>query len=124
MNFDGVKYLLKYNANLDNSDCIGRTALHFIVQADIDGKFTEWLLSEECYKGTYNLNAMTKSGVSPLMLAVKLNHPKVIEQLLNAGANPFLKDQLGQEAMDYKITQIHEDKDTDPIDQMLETAKR
>ena len=52
---------------------------------------------------------MTKAGVSPLMLAIKLNHPRVIEHLLNAGANPFLKDQLGQEAKDYIVTQVHAD---------------
>ena len=67
---------------------------------------------------------MTKAGVSPLMLAIKLNHPRVIEHLLNAGANPFLKDQLGQEAKDYIVTQIHEDQNTDDIGTMLENAKK
>ena len=67
---------------------------------------------------------MTRAGVSPLMLAVKLNNPKIIEQLLNARANPFLRDQLGQEAIDYKITQIHKDKDTNPIEEMLIGAKK
>ena len=40
----------------------------------------------------YDVNAMTEAGVTPLMLACKLNHEKAVEQLLNAGANPFLKD--------------------------------
>ena len=40
------------------------------------------------------------------MLAIKLNHEKVVEHLLNKGANPFLKDYLGQEALDYKVATI------------------
>ncbi len=65
------------------------------MQADFEGKFTEWILSDKKFVGTFDINAMTRAGVSPLMLAVKLNNPKIIEQLLNAGANPFLRDQLG-----------------------------
>ena len=38
------------------------------------------------------------------MLACKMNNEAVVEQLLNFGANPFLKDQLGQEAKDYNIS--------------------
>ena len=57
------------------------------------------------------------------MLAVKLNHVKACEQLLNAGANPFLKDQLGQEAKDYKVSMIHENNSTLPIDEMINAAK-
>ena len=94
-NWDAAKYLLLvYKASLSTQDCLGRTPIHFIAQADDTGKFTEWLLKENELKETYDINALSKANVSPLMLAVKLNHPKVIEQLLNAGANPFLKDQL------------------------------
>lgn len=57
------------------------------------------------------------------MLAVKLNHEKAVEQLLNSGANPFLKDQLGQEAKDYKVSLAHVNASVLPVDQMLEGAK-
>ena len=40
------------------------------------------------------------------MLAFKLNHEKVIEHLLKAGANPNLKDFQGKEAADYKVAAI------------------
>ena len=49
------------------------------------------------------MDAMTNGGITPLMLAVKLNNEKVVELLLNNSANPFLKDQLGQQALDYKV---------------------
>ena len=44
--------------------------------------------------------------------------------LLNESANPFLKDQLGQEALNYKVTDLHTAKETYPIQQMLEASKK
>ena len=50
------------------------------------------------------------------MLAIKLNHEKVVEHLLNKGANPFLKDHLNQEALDYKVATRQVDETTNPVD--------
>ena len=69
------------------------------------------------------MNAQSNAGVTPLMLAVKLNNEKAVEQLLNAGANPFLKDQLGQEAKDYKVSLTHANDQVLPVDQMITGAK-
>ena len=67
-----------------------------------------------------NIDAQsTTGGVTPLMLAVKLNNEKVVEHLLNKGANPFLKDHLGLEALDYKIAIRQVDTSTNPIDTMI-----
>ena len=55
-------------------------------------------------KDSVNLNAVSNSGVTPLMLAVKCNNIEVVEILLSRGANPFLKDQLGREATDYNYS--------------------
>ena len=38
------------------------------------------------------------------MLAAKTNNKKVVRHLLAAYANPFLKDQLDQEAKDYDVS--------------------
>ena len=38
------------------------------------------------------------------MLAVKMNRPVIVEKLLAAGADPYMKDKLGQEAMDYHFS--------------------
>ena len=99
--------MLEWGSNLGAVDTMGRTALHYLVQVDTTGEGTQWLLSLDNLKETYDVNAPTLAGVTPLMLAVKLNHEKAVEQLLNAGANPFLKDQLGQEAKDYKVSLMH-----------------
>ena len=75
--------MLAWKASLHTEDCLGRTPFHFFAQADSTGMFTEWLLKEDSILESYDINerinALTKAGVSPLMLAVKLNNPKVIE---------------------------------------------
>ena len=53
---------------------------------------------------------MTESGVTALMLAVKLNNKDCVAALLEAEANPFLKDQMGKTAQDYNIAIKHIDK--------------
>ena len=58
----------------------------------------------ESSQGTFNINAATNGGVTPLMLAVKANRPVMVEKLLETGADPFLKDKLGDEAMDYHFS--------------------
>ena len=123
LNLQGVQQMLEWGAVLGQTDHMGRTALHYLVQVDATGEGTQWLLSLENLKETYDVNAMSQAGVTPLMLAVKLNHEKAVEQLLNAGANPFLKDQLGQEAKDYKVSLMHANQNVLPVDQMLEGAK-
>ena len=95
-NFVGVQTMTeeKYKGSWRVQDCMGRTALHYLVQTDITGQILEWLLANPV-AAEIDLNAMTNGGVTPLMLAVKLNNEKIVEILLKASANPFLKDQLG-----------------------------
>ena len=92
--------MILWGASLIAVDCIGRTPMHFIVQTDDNSVLLIWLLQERSIFHNYNLreliNAQTGAGVTPLMLAAKVNNYKNVEILLNSGANPFLKDQLGQ----------------------------
>ena len=57
------------------------------------------------------------------MLAVKCNMKGCVEHLLNAGANPFLTDQLGKEAKDYNVCSKHFDETAQVIDSLLADAK-
>ena len=57
------------------------------------------------------------------MLAAKVNNYKNVEILLNSGANPFLKDQLGQQASDYCVSQLHSDKGHNSVQEMLHLSK-
>ena len=98
--------MIALGAQLTAKDCIGRTPLHFLAQVDSTGEVMAQVLGKEELKDAYNVDAMTHAGVTPLMIAVKLNHNGVVKQLLDCGANPFLKDQLGAEAKDYSVTLI------------------
>ena len=119
----------KYETSWLAKDCMGKTALHYLVQTDPSGEVVNWVLEQE-ETIEIDLNAMTNGGLTPMMLAVKLNHEKVVELLLNNSANPFLKDQLGQEAIDYKISftrhragQEYEITDLLPIEISINRAK-
>ena len=116
--------MLERGALLSTPNKQGRVPLHLLVQVDKTGQATEWLLSIEGIESQCNIDFQsTNGGVTPLMLAIKLNHEKVVEHLLNKGANPFLKDHLGQEALDYKVATIQADTTVNPVDQMIALAK-
>ena len=60
------------------------------------------------------------------MLAVKHNHEKVVQLLLEHKpypANPFLTDQLGHEALDYKIAIVQANNNLTPVDLAINRAK-
>ena len=56
------------------------------------------------------------------MLACKHGNSKMVQALLNGSASPFLKDQLGNEALDYLVSEIH-DKNTKNFSEMINVAK-
>ena len=94
------------NADLFKKDVIGRTALHYMVQPTQmsaqnnknvvsearRGEITNWFLEHNLVKGKIKIDAYTAGGVTPLMLAAKANMKDCVKQLLDAGANPFLRD--------------------------------
>ena len=101
-NRQGIKQMLDWGANINATTCINRTALHYIVRVDETGELTKWLLSHEKVKKKCDVNAQTIGRETPLMLAVKCGNAKAVEELLNAGANPWIKNNLDQQASDYK----------------------
>ena len=113
----GMQKMLEKGAQLSTPNKQGRVPLHLLVQVDKTGQATEWLMSIEGIDAQLNVDAQsTNGGVTALMLAIKLNHEKVVEHLLNKGANPFLKDHLNQEALDYKVATKQVDETTNPVD--------
>ena len=94
-NFEGVRHVIQMGATLTSVDKVGRTALHYLMSLYEGGNLLEELILQESIKITYDIDAQTRGGVTPLMLAVKLNFEKNVEILLENGANPFLKDKLG-----------------------------
>ena len=95
-----------------------------IVQADTEGEITKWFLeSQDHNRRDLIVNAVTHGGVTPLMLATKLNNAKAVNQLMNADANPFLVDQLRHEAIDYQVSMLHDTEKCYPITVMINMAK-
>ena len=56
-----------------------------------------------------DIDAPTTGGVTPLMLAVKAINENAVNILLDAGANPCIKDKLGQDATQYMYSMIRTD---------------
>ena len=91
----GVQKVIEFGATLEPVDVNGRTALHYLMFMKNSADAFKFILSQEHLKGTYDVNESTRGGVTPLMLAVKLDQENTVELLLQQGANPFLKDSLG-----------------------------
>ena len=90
----------------------------------MEGEITKWFLeSNNNNRRDLIVNAVTNGGVTPLMLATKMNNSKAVNQLINANANPFLIDQLRHDAADYQVSMIHQTDKCYPITVMLNMAK-
>ena len=71
------------------------TALHLAAERGYE-QWVEYLLSNKADKDVIN-----RYGMSPLMLAVRHQHPRVVLQLLSHGANVHLTNSIGQTAIHY-----------------------
>ena len=87
--------LLEHKANINAQDTNGCTALHFAVESR-SLPMLELLLKN---KAQLDLQTSAKFGTNrgytPLMLAVKLNDQSIVEQLLQAGADPSIPSSKG-----------------------------
>ena len=75
-------------------------------------------------KGTFDIDAETKGGVTPLMLAVKVGNITTVEALLNAGADPWKKDKTGVEVIDYAKSINRNEMQSYPITELITSAKQ
>ena len=123
-NHAGVTLCVKNGADFNAQDKYGRTALHYLVQSHDaqTTKLVEDLIEANNVTEFIDLNIATNSDVTALMLACKHGNSKMVQALLNGSASPFLKDQLGSEAIDYIISEVH-DKQTKDFKEMINVAK-
>ena len=90
---------MELNPNVNARDSVGRTALHFACRAgNID---TFQVLTEI---DDVDVDAVTNSGVTSLMMAIESGNISLVAECLNANLNPFIKDALDRTAMDYAAT--------------------
>lgn len=101
-NYNGVKKFLKKGANPNTTDHYGITPLNYAAMSE-DGEesidIMEILLK---YGAKINLKENTEYGNTALMNAAIYNYDNV-EYLLNAGANPFIVNLIGNTAYDNAI---------------------
>lgn len=89
---DMVKKLIDRDADVNKT---GWTALHY---AATNGHVAviELLLDKHAY-----IDAESPNGTTPLMMAAHYGSPAAVKLLLEAGADPKLKNQLGLSAIDF-----------------------
>ena len=98
-NKEQIQKILELNPNVNARDNVGRTALHFACRAgNID---TFQVLTEI---DDVDVDAVTNSGVTPLMMAIECGNISLVAECLNGNLNPFIKDALDRTAMDYAAT--------------------
>ncbi|CAG8499238.1 3671_t:CDS:2 [Paraglomus occultum] len=90
-----VAFLLRRNAHVERQDSDGWTALH---NACAQGYITivQYLLEHT----DADVNVQSHKGHTPLMNASSKGHIEVVEYLLGRGADPLLKNSIGEAAYD------------------------
>ena len=75
--------MLQWGAQIDTKDVMGKSALHYLVQVDESKVPKEWefqldTLYGNDIEGSFDIDAATIGGVTPLMLAVKMNKMQIV----------------------------------------------
>ncbi len=74
-------------------DWEGETLLHYVARNGITG------LVRQVLDAGGNPNARNRSGETPLIIASYYGHDDVVELLLHSGADPFIRDGHGDDAL-------------------------
>lgn len=92
---DIVEMLLKAGADPDTQDDIQISALHLC-----SSKRSKYECFKVLMKYDININIQNRGGQTPLHWAAYWNNSKVVKDLIEAGADPFIKDYLGDIPLD------------------------
>ena len=93
---DQLRVILELNPDVNATCKMGRTALHFACKAGNIPNFTLLAAHDDI-----DLDPVTRSGVTPIMMAVESANIQLVAECLNNNLNPFLKDAIGRTALDY-----------------------
>ena len=97
MNPEVLKLLLGAGADIRTKDKEGRTALMWAARDNTNPDVVR-LLHEEVGA---DVNAKDKKGSTALILAAKWNSDRIVNTLIDADADIYLKNDEGRQAADY-----------------------
>ena len=87
------------NPDLSVLDSFGYSAMHYACmggnKANVD------MLVQRADDLDLDVDAVSQSGVTCLMAAIQSRSPETVAAVLEASANPFFKDCLGNDALAY-----------------------
>ena len=97
-NVDLVSFLVKHGANTNICNCCNETPLYFGIGVI---PVIDLLLKND--------SQINHQGLTPLILAVRHFSCQIVNHLLEVGADPWIKDKYGYNALDYSISDPHDD---------------
>jgi ankyrin repeat protein len=89
-----VQKLVQNNADVNKT---GWTPLHYAASGG-HVPVIELLLDHSAY-----IDAESPNGTTPLMMAAMYGSPEAVKALIQAGADPTLRNQLGLSALDFAV---------------------
>lgn len=121
-----ILHLLEQGAQRKVNDKNGLTALHHCILTDCnDNETVEIIETLEKGTGRFRLNSKDKTGQTPLMSCVNLQHVKTksLHKLLALGAFPNDKDEQGKTALHHVVMSEKTDEEVMAIVKLLLDSK-
>ena len=87
------------NPNLEITDAFGYTVMHYACLGGNKACFD--LLAEKAEELGLDVDATSEGGVTCLMAAIRSRSALVVAAVLEQSANPFYRDCVGKDALDY-----------------------
>lgn len=124
-NEEVLKLLLHYSANPNIQNDEGDTAVMVAIKhfKGFDTlRLARQIIREYEEEGWIDLNIQNKKGQTALMLAAEAGRHGFVDRLMDAGANPFLRDNEGKWVLDYARAQ--KDMASDDAQLVLQTFEK
>ena len=96
-NTDGMRQVLELGPDINARDKLGRAAIHHACKRGNVATFQVLLEAGDMC----DVDAASNAGVTPLMCAIESGNIELVILCLKEQLNPFLKDALDRDALDY-----------------------